>query len=195
MMMPPAIAKQSFRLYPQLLGASWDLLDEAVRHMHGDGEVVIAAGVFQVRRASNRLVRWLGSLAGLPVAGSAVEVRLTVIPQGRGENWLRTFAGRPLASYQCSGPDGLLAERMGLAEMHFRLQVVESALRYHPQGMALCLGPVRLTLPRWLAARVSAVERAVEEPGRTHVAVEVTHPMLGLLVAYDGTIKRIEAGE
>jgi len=86
-------------LYPQLVAASWDDLDEAVRRWHGEGDIVQAAGSFQVRHGGNRLARLLVRLAGLPAAGEAVDVRLAVLRTRDGEEWRRSFAGRPLVSF------------------------------------------------------------------------------------------------
>ena len=104
----------------------------------------------------------------------------------------RTFAGRPLVSFQRNQPEGVLAEHIGPLEIRFRLEVSAGALTYRPGGAALRLGPLRLPLPSWLAPRVSAREKAVGDPNRTHVWVEVSVPLLGLLVAYEGTVTRVE---
>jgi hypothetical protein len=181
------------RLYPQLLGTSWDDLDEAVQRFHGEGETVRATGTFRVRHGDNRLARFLVHLAGLPAAGEAVEVRLVVVPRDNGEEWRRAFAGRPLVSFQWKRPDGLLAEHMGFLEMWFRLEVTGGVLIYHPQRAALRLGPLRIPLPRWCAPRVSAWEKPVGDGERTQVSVEVSMPLLGLLLAYEGTLTGVEA--
>src|SRR5262245_60122224 len=101
------------QLYPQLLGPSWDGLAEDVRRLHGQGEVVHAVGTFEVRHGRGRLARLLAWMARLPAAAPAVAVRLTVTPSDRGEEWRRTFGGRPLVSFQWRRSDGLLAEGMG----------------------------------------------------------------------------------
>jgi hypothetical protein len=178
-------------LYHQLLGASWNDLGEAVRRLHAEGQTVQAAGRFQVRHGDNRLTRLLVRLAGLPAAGEAVDVRLAIIPLRQGETWSRKFAGRPLVSFQSKGPDGLLAESMGPLELQFRLEILGEALVYHPEKAALRLGPLRIPLPRWLAPRISARENP-SGPNRTHVAVEVSLPVLGLLIAYNGTMTPLE---
>ena len=180
-------------LYPQLATASWPELDESVRRLHSAGEIVQASGIFRVRHGQNPLARWLAWLAGLPLAGEAVNVRLTVIPTRGGEQWRRSFAGRALASFQLKGPDGLLAEQMGPLEMWFRLEISRVALIYHPRGAALRLGPLRLALPRWLAPRVCACEKPARDRDGVHTFVEVSVPLLGLVLAYEGTVTRAEA--
>ncbi|HYT89948.1 MAG TPA: DUF4166 domain-containing protein [Gemmataceae bacterium] len=181
------------RLYPQILGTAWYDLDEAVQRLHGEPATVRATGTFRVRHGANWLARLLVRLAGLPAAGEAVEVQLAVIPRDHGEEWRRAFAGRLLVSFQWQRPDGLLAEQMGLLELWFRLEVAGGMLIYHPQRAALRLGSLRLPLPRWCAPRVAAWEKPVGDGESTQVSVEVSLPLLGLLVAYEGTLTGIEA--
>jgi hypothetical protein len=179
-------------LYPQLLDASWGQLDEPVRRMHSAGAIAEAAGTFRVRHGSNGLVRLLARLAGLPAAGQDVPVRLIITPLANGEEWLRTFAGRPLMSRQGLGPDGLLAERVGAVELRFRLKVDSGGLFYETRSAALCLGPLRIPMPRFVIPRVTAWEKAAGKGDLVQIAVEVSLPLVGLLIAYEGTLTRIE---
>src|SRR5687768_6531744 len=117
-------------LYPKLLGDSWRDLDAAIQRFHGSGVPLHATGMFQVRHGSHWFARALARLARLPAPGDDVEVRLLVTPRDEGEEWRRTFAGRPLVSVQSAGADGLLVERVGLVEMRFRLEVAGGALGY-----------------------------------------------------------------
>ncbi len=180
-------------VYPQVLGSRWDELDESVRRLHSLGTSVRATGTFRVCHGSNPLLRLLARLARLPAAGEAVDMRLLVTPLQQGEEWQRTFAGRPLVSTQWQQADGLLAERMGTLEMGFRLEVVGGALYYQMQRVTLCLGPVRVPLPSWLAPRVTAWEKPSGDRERPQVAVEASLPWLGRLIAYEGTVTRAEA--
>ena len=153
--------------------------------------------MFQVSQGSNGLARTLARLARLPAAGNAVDVRLQVTAQEEGEEWRRTFAGRPLVSMQFNRPDGrlngVMVERMGIVEMRLRLEVVGGALNYQTVSAALRLGSLRIPLPRWLSPYVMARERAVGDMNQIHVSVEVTFPLLGRLIAYDGILTQIEA--
>jgi hypothetical protein len=138
------------------------------------------------------LARTLARLAQLPAAGEAVDIQLLVTARSDGEEWRRTFAGRPLVSLQSERPDGLLVERMGLVEMRFRLKVVGGALTYQTASAALCLGSLRVPLPRWFSPRVRALERSVGEEEQIDVSVEVRLPLLGCLIAYNGMLTCIE---
>jgi Domain of unknown function (DUF4166) len=180
------------RLYQKLLGASWTDLDVALRRLHDSGETVRAVGVFRVRDGNNRLARALARLARLPAAGEAVDVRLQVTAREGGEEWRRTFAGRPLVSAQSNLGAGLLVERMGIVEMRFRLEAVGGALNYQTAGAALRLGSLRVPLPYRLNPRVTAWEKAVDDTNQIHVSVDVTVPLLGRLIAYDGILTQVE---
>jgi hypothetical protein len=175
-------------LYARTLGDSWSSLAESVRRLHAPGETVRAVGVFRVSHGSSGPARLLARLAGLPRLGEAVDVRLVVTPRADGEEWRRSFAGRSLVSRQYAGPDGLLAERMGLAELRFRLEVTDGALAYRSVNAALCLGPWRVSLSRRLCPVVSARETPAGQGDQVHVNIEVSLPLLGRLIAYEGTL-------
>jgi hypothetical protein len=178
-------------LFRGLLGATWADLAEPVRSLHGEGQTVHAAGTFRVQHGNNRLARLIVWLARMPAAGESVDVRLAVVPGQRGEEWRRSFAGRPLVSFQSRRSGGLLAEDMGPLQMRFRLEVRDGALLYHTAGAALRLGPLRIPLPRWSAPSVTACEKAAPDGIATEVLVEVRMPLLGLVLAYQGTVRTI----
>lgn len=187
------ILRSTSELYPKLLGAAWPDLDATIRRLHESGGTVHAVGVFQVRHGGNRLARALARIARLPAAGEAVDVRLQVTAQEKGEEWRRTFAGRPLVSLQFDRGDGLLAERMGIVEMRFRLEGAGGALNYQTVSAAFGLGSFQVSLPRWLSPRVTAWERAVGDMNQINVSVEVNFSLFGLLIAYDGLLTQVEA--
>jgi Domain of unknown function (DUF4166) len=188
-----AILRSPSELYKKLLGDSWPDLDAAIRRLHDSGETVHAVGVFQVSHASNRLARTLARLARLPAPGEAVDVRLQVTEQEEGEEWLRTFAGRPMVSMQSGMGAGVLVERMGIVEMRFRLDVAGGTLNYQTISAALRLVFLRVPLPRWLGPHVTARERGVDEMNQIHVSVEVSVPLLGRLISYGGILTQVEA--
>ena len=180
-------------LYPKLLGASWPDLDVAIQRLHNLDETVHAAGVFQARHGNNKLARTLARLARLPAEGKAVDIQLQVTAREEGEEWRRTFAGQPLVSMQSDRGDGLLVERMGIVELRFRLEAASGALNYQTVSAALRLGSLRIPLPYWLSPCVTAWERAAGDTNQIHVSVDVTVPLLGRLIAYDGVLTLIEA--
>jgi hypothetical protein len=181
------------RLYQTLLGDSWSDLNVAVRRLHDSGETVRAVGIFRVRHGSNWLARAMARLGRLPAAGEAVDVWLQVTAREGAEEWRRTFAGRPLVSAQSNRGSGLLVERMGIMETWFRLEAVGGALKYQTVSVALRLGSLRVPLPFWLSPYFTAWEKAVDDTNQIHISVDVTVPLLGRLIAYDGILTQVEA--
>ena len=179
-------------LYPQLLGAAWGAVDEAVRWVHS-GEVPIhAMGSFQIQHGNGWLVRCLLWFMQVPPATEAVQTRLVITTYGQGERWSRSFGERSLVTTQEARAGGLLGERFGLVEFRFRLEVTDGSLLYHQVGAALCLGPWRVPLPRWMTPQVMGQETPGGGLQRTHVIVKVWAPLVGLLISYEGVVERHE---
>jgi hypothetical protein len=175
-------------LYARLVGDGWGGLDEPVRRLHLRAR---GAGVFAVRRGEGRVARVVARLMGLPQSGEAVPLLLSIEPHGGGERWRRNFDGREFVTEQRESAGPLLAERAGPFELLFRLCVEAGALVYRPEGAALRVGILRVRLPRLLAPRVEARERA-DEGGGVRVEVCVTAPLAGLLIRYEGLVRTEE---
>lgn len=178
-------------LYRSLLGDSWSSLADAVRRLHDSAAPVHAAGAFRVRHGRNLFARFIATVALLPAPSERAEVQLRISPLRTGEEWRRTFAGQPLVTVQ-SARNGGLVERRGCIELFFRLEAVRGALIYRTTGAALALGASHVPLPGWLSPQVCAVERAGMGHG-IDVYVEVRLPLIGLLIAYEGTLNFVEA--
>ncbi|MCA1619524.1 MAG: DUF4166 domain-containing protein [Acidobacteria bacterium] len=178
-------------LYRRLVREAWGELDEPVRRLHARA---LSSGTFKVCRGRGRLARLLARLLGLPREGEAVPLLLKVTPHGDGgERWHRDFAGRDFVTEQREHAGSLLAERTGPFELLFGLTVEGGALAYRSVGAALRAGRLRVNLPRGLAPRVEALERA---DGRgVRVSVRVTAPLVGLLIEYVGHVMTEGDGE
>lgn len=175
-------------LYQRLVGDGWGVLDEPVRRFHLRAR---GTGLFAVRRGEGRFARVVARLMGLPEGGEAVPLLLSVEPRGVGERWRRNFAGREFVTEQGEHAGALLAERTGPFELLFRLSVEGGALAYYSEGAFLRVKSLRVRLPRLLAPRVEAWERA-DEGGGVRVSVCVTAPLAGLLIRYEGLVKTEE---
>lgn len=176
------------QLYPRLLGESWDNVHHAIQRLHGDGKPVHATGTFRVQRGQGGLVRFMAWVGGLPAAGDAVALELIVTPHKGTEEWRRMFAGRPMVSVQRARPNGVLAERAGPLELRFQLAVRDHAIHYGFHRALLCLGPIRIPLPKWLSPHAEASETPATDD-EVQVRVELRLPMLGRMIAYDGMVK------
>ena len=176
-------------LYERLVGDGWGGLDEPVRRFHLCAR---GAGLFAVRRGRGRFARVVARLMGLPEGGEAVPLLLSVEPHGGGERWRRNFAGREFVTEQGEHAGPLLRERTGPFELLYRLSVEGGALAYRQEGAFLRVGKLRVRLPRLLAPRVEAWERADE--GGVRVSVCVTAPLTGPLISYEGLVRPKEDG-
>ena len=177
-------------LYPRLIGKAWAELDASVQHWHDASYQVQGTGLFTVRHGQRGMARFLVWLLRLPTSGEALATRLVILRHAWGETWSRTLAGRALMTIQYQRGTELLAERLGSLEFWFRLRVIEHALDFWHTGTACVLGPMRVPLPRWLSPRIAAREWAGLEEGSLQVAVYVSLPCIGLLLAYEGCLKR-----
>ena len=160
-----------------------------VQTLHLAKDSASRVGRFSVRRGEQRLARFLAWLGKVPAAGEGVFTRVVVAPDAHGETWHRDFAGTPLVTRQRESPGGLLAERFRFLEFRFRLCVIEHALWFHQVGATLRLGPLAVPLPRWLAPQVAARAWAEANSTAVRVAVRISLPLAGLLVAYEGAME------
>lgn len=176
-------------LYERLVGGAWGNLDEPVRRLHAHAR---ASGTFVVRRGGGRVARLVARRMGLPEAGDAVPLRLTVTPHGGGERWHRAFAANHFVTEQREHAGSLLAERTGPFELLFGLTAEGGALVYRQEAAFLRVRSLRVRLHRLLAPRVEARERA--EGRGVRVWVRVTAPLVGPLIEYEGRVMT-EEGE
>ena len=84
-----------------------------------------------------------------------------------------------------------MAERMGPVECAFRLRPVERGLVYDFVGAWLCLGGLRLRLPRLFAPHIEGT--TTEVPGGMHVRVSIRQALVGELLTYEGLIRPEES--
>jgi hypothetical protein len=174
-------------LYARLLGPSWPLAAEAIRATHAPGTTVRAHGRLRIVHGAGPLAAFLIWVLRLPRASEAADTRLTITPHAGGEEWLRTFDDRRLQTRQYEARDGALAERVGILELRFRLEVLEGSLVFRPREAALMLGPLRIPLPTGLAPAIEAREDAAGER-QIRIHVRLVLPAVGPLITYEGII-------
>lgn len=174
-------------LYAALLGSAWTGLSPPVRTIHG-GPGVRASGRFRVTLARRVLAPKLRRLCGLPRSAADCAVVLEVTGTAGQERWLRTFDGRPLRTRQRASPRGLLLERFRGLELAFSLRPHQGGIEYLQETAAVCAGPLRLPLPRWLSPIIAAREWP-DDGGRIRVEVHIRLPGFGELMVYDGWIQ------
>ena len=72
-------------------------------------------------------------------------------------------------------------------ECVFQVRPVEGGIAYEQAGARLCLGPLRLPMPRVLAPRIEAVAIAV--PEGMQVRVTIGSALAGWLLTYEGLVR------
>jgi hypothetical protein len=167
-------------LHRRLLGEAFETLPPVLRRFHGAEQGGTARGILCVTRGG-WLASRLAAILRLPEAGGAVPLRLRVTVEGERERWRRWFGDRCLESVQWE-QDGLLVEAAGLLRLGYRVTAEPGGMRF--ECRRLWLGA--LPLPARMAGRTRAVLTAGEQSW--HVRVEVTAPLVGRLLTYEGEI-------
>jgi len=173
-------------LYRQLLGSAFETLPAPVQALHAASAARRWHGVADIRRGRGVLARIVARVFGFPPAGSAVPVSVAFAPEGDGERWTRDFGGRRFSSLQSQGQGRnarLLVERFGLITVALALVVENDRLRLIPRRWS-CLG---VPLPTALLPAGDTFETARD--GRFAFHVEIAAPLVGLIVAYRGTLQ------
>ena len=170
-------------LYRRVLGSAWLELPESVRRIHDAVSTVPWRGRARVTRGTSVLARLVGGLFRFPRASDDVSVVVDFHRDHGRETWIRNFAGRRFSSVQFEGHgayEGLLCERFGPFTFGLATVVENGSLRLPVRRWSM-LG---LRLPLWLAPQSHA--REFEENGRFHFDVDISLPLGGPVVRYQG---------
>jgi hypothetical protein len=173
-------------LYRQILGTAFDALPAQVQALHDARDARSWTGQAEVRRGDGVMARLVARVIGFPKAAARVPVSVTLAPENAGERWTRNFGGRTFSSLQKRGTkknDYLLVERFGAIDVSLALVVEKDRLRLIPRRWSLWGIP----LPSFLLPAGHATE--TERNGRFCFDVEIAAPLVGLIVAYKGTLE------
>jgi hypothetical protein len=177
------------RLYPALLGARCEELAPLLREVHQ--RATLLRGTVSVTRGAGPLACLLAELAGMPrtCSDAPCEVRFEQSVAASGaERWVREMAGRRFSSLLVPAAAGEFDESFGWYRFRFALDLDNGAVEFTLRGWSV-LG---LPLPRalWPAIRT----RESQQGDEYLFAVSASLPLLGLLVAYSGRLRIVEAG-
>lgn len=171
-------------LYRRVLGDRFDAMPPEVRALHDVSSPSTWRGEADVERGASKIARLIGWIARLPPTSRALPLEVTFTPDGRGEQWRRSFGRHVFPTHQSAG-DGVILERIGPATV--ALQPTAG-----PDGLALSLVAMRVLgvpVPRPMLPLVAT--RETEHGGRYHFEVEAVLPLAGLLVRYRGWLERV----
>lgn len=137
-------------------------------------------GRASIRRGRAPAARLVATLMRFPPASSDTAVTVTMQRQAMTEVWTRSFGKHRFRSHLTSHPNGI-SERFGPLRFTIGLVVENGQIRY-PVTQGYLLG---LRLPRWVLPKSDTVE-AVDALGRATFDVALSHPLVGLIVRYQG---------
>ena len=178
-------------LYPRLIGPCWLHLADSVRKFLYTAEESRWLGGVRIWQSGSPMVGLLARLLGLPKPGESVPAELLIVPERGGEIWRRKLGDRTLTTMQRGGLGGMLMEHYGPFEFAFALHAKNGTLHFEQVGVRIHLGRFRPVVPGWLSPRVSAV---CGDAGadRTFACVQISAPLIGVLLAYEGEFARGE---
>ena len=172
-------------LYARLLAGRWSGLPAAIRRMHALDDRLSAAGRARVERGTGILAGAIAGIAGFPPAAEDVAVRVDFERRGEVETWRRQFGDHVFQSTQEIGRNRRLVERFGPAAFAMRLSWDGKRLNLDLRHWRLYGVP----MPGWLSPSSVAYEHVVD--GRFAFFVEISHPMTGLIVRYQGWLEPV----
>jgi hypothetical protein len=170
-------------LFETLLGEAMHKLPKTVREMHALSRQRTVAGRCSIDRGTSALARCIASFFGFPKAADDLPVSVQFMRENGHERWTRTFGEQTFSSTMRAGAgvdERLLCERIGFLDFAQALVVEEDRLRLVLRRSSL----FGITLPAWLAPRSNSYES--EREGRFRFHVEISHPLVGLIVRYRG---------
>jgi len=175
-------------LYRKILGLAFSALPLRLQELHGSSAHRKWTGFADVRRGHGPAVALVAALVGFPKAALRVPVTVTFSPKNGGERWVRSFDGKLFSSVQSIGigrDQHLLVERFGMASFALALVMEGDRLLLVPRRWSL-LG---IPMPHFLLPTGLSFE--TEREGEFCFDVEISMPLIGLVVAYRGTLSSV----
>lgn len=172
-------------LYRKILGPAFSELPPRLQELHDSNVVRQWKGFAEVRRGHGTVAALIATLVGFPGSASRMPVTVTFSPKFGVEHWVRSFGGKSFSSVQSAGAGRdqyLLVERFGIASFSLALVLDVGRLSFVPRRWSL-LG---LPMPRFLLPTGLSFE--TERDGQFCFDVEVSMPLVGLVVAYKGSL-------
>jgi len=169
-------------LFGQILGAKFDALPEPIRSMHAVPFPKVSEGCCTVHRGRNRIARLIATLLRLPLERPEAPIQVHMHRHRGYEVWERKIANRSFAS-RLRGLDGRqVVEKIGPVAFRFDLVADAGKLSMVLRGTSI----FGIALPKGLWPQIKAAETVVDES--FHFDVSVALPLVGLVVAYQGTM-------
>jgi hypothetical protein len=173
-------------LYREILGSAFAALPPRLQELHGRAGPRQWKGFAAVRRGRSLAAALVASLVGFPKAASRTPVTVTFSPENGAERWVRNFSGKSFTSVQSAGEGKdryLLRERFGPAVFAMALVVEDGQLSLVPRRWSFLGVP----MPWFLLPTGRSFE--AERDGQFCFDVEISMPLIGLIVGYKGSLQ------
>jgi saccharopine dehydrogenase-like NADP-dependent oxidoreductase len=184
----PPITYVSF--YEKVLASYWPNIPSAISRLHSLQRPATLKGKCTVNRGANLLAKLAASIFGLPKAGTNLPISIEFSQNTMNnsvETWTRTIGKSKFVSHLSVGvgkQEHLLCEQVGPAKFY-------TALVNEPKDeIHLVLRSWKLfgmAMPMLLAPKVKAFEK--DQFGSYRFFVEIRHPLIGLIVSYQGNLE------
>lgn len=174
-------------IFPALLGNTFQALPQSLRELHRGECSSEWEGKASIRGAQNFAGRVVAALFRLPADDHQTDVRVSIEVTRKGETWTRSFGDRQFRSFLSLGTGretGLMCERFGIITVAMAITWQDGKLRFAPRRWRI--GP--LPLPSALRPKGDSFECEREGTFAFNVCVEV--PIVGLIAAYEGTLRK-----
>jgi hypothetical protein len=173
-------------VFRSALGNAWDALPDPIRQMHDLPDETKLSGHAQIRRGKNLPARFIATIFNFPDEADHAPVTVSIRKKLDTENWSRNFNGKIFDSEITSGagPDQhLICERFGPFTFSIALVLENGRLNYVVRKGRF----LSIPMPRFLIPGGDSFESA--ENGQFHFSVEITYPLVGLVVSYRGVLE------
>jgi hypothetical protein len=171
-----------------VLGNAFGRLPPLLQDLHHPGHRAEWSGRAKITNGTGVLARLVRRVFGFPQAGADVPVTVQFATDAQGvETWTRSFGGRVMHSTQREGygrNTHLLEERFGPLRFGLALVWGEERLQLITRRWSF----MGMPLPRALMPTGDSYER--QDGDRFCFHVEITLPLIGPVVCYDGWLRR-----
>jgi len=175
-------------LFRHVLGSAFDTLPAKVQEFHNLPTASQWSGLANVKRGHGVLASIICACLGFPHTAENVPVNVSITPEDDRERWVRNFDGKVFSSFQRRGTNKdefLLVESFGVLDFAVALVIEEDKLCFVPRRWS-CFG---IPLPGFLLPKGRSFE--TEKNGLFCFNIEIVAPMVGLIVSYEGNLKRV----
>jgi hypothetical protein len=176
-------------IYRQVLGDAFNSLPGPLQDLHQPGDLAEWRGRAVVQRGKGWIAGVVAGIFGFPTEGRDVPISVRFRTDATGmETWQRNFDGRIMVSTQEAGQGKwaqLIVERFGPFAFGLALVARDNRLYLIPRRWSF----FGLPLPKAWMPKGDTFESEVE--GQFHFHVEITLPLIGRVVCYDGGLNRV----